>query len=140
MGDGQRVKSTKIHHSRRDPADKLKGEDMGKLLVAMYAWDGNSYPGNEYWYGALSASGDPAAGIILLLFLFLMITACCSTIGQLQNPMINPYLRDEKCIFIFKQKSERDDKSHSKIYEKPNLDENSSEEKPDTDEKKEKND
>ena len=69
----------KIHFSKRNPADKLRGRDAGKLLVACYAWDGNSYPGNEYWDGALTASGDPAA-------------ACCSTIAELQNPEINPYL------------------------------------------------
>lgn len=96
--DGGEIKSakgaaTKIYFSKRDPADPLPAEHQGtgelylsihnssdKLLVAQYAWDGNAWPGNEFWWPGRAqwdASGDPAA-------------ACCSTIGELQNPYINP--------------------------------------------------
>ncbi|KAI1083701.1 hypothetical protein F5B20DRAFT_528150 [Whalleya microplaca] len=67
----------KVKFTQRNPAAKLQGEDENQLLVLSYAWDGNAFPGNEYWEGSLSSSGDPAA-------------ACMSTIAELHNPFINP--------------------------------------------------
>ncbi|KAK8103621.1 uncharacterized protein PG998_010654 [Apiospora kogelbergensis] len=63
--------------SRRNPAEKLSPQKEDQLLVLSYAWDGNAFPGNEYWAGMLEASGDPAA-------------ACMSTISELHNPILNP--------------------------------------------------
>ncbi|ETO12165.1 hypothetical protein RFI_25212 [Reticulomyxa filosa] len=65
-----------VFFSKRDPAAPLEGDYSHCLNVAMYAWDGNSFPGNEYWLKMLSASGDPAA-------------ACCSTITFIHNPYVN---------------------------------------------------
>lgn len=45
--------------------------------MVSYAWDGNSLPGNEFWAGALSSSGDPAA-------------ASSTQVAELHNAHINP--------------------------------------------------
>jgi len=60
-----------IHKGFRDPSERLN--DPGKLLVANWAWDANSYIGNEYWCGNLGSSGDPAA-------------SCSSFIAYIANP------------------------------------------------------
>ncbi|KAF2482842.1 hypothetical protein BDY17DRAFT_325093 [Neohortaea acidophila] len=71
-------KDIKVIFSKRNPAEKLANDE--ELLVLSYAWDGNAFPGNEYWEGSLTASGDPAA-------------ACMSTIGELHNPVVNPFTK-----------------------------------------------
>ena len=64
-----------------------------KLIVAMYAWDGNAYPGNEFYDKAWDASGDPAA-------------ACCTAISILQSPEGNPSFINGKACKFYKRKDE----------------------------------
>ena len=65
-----------IHYSKNAPAQWTDAKRR-HLVVATYAWDSNAYPGNEYWLGMLSASGDPAA-------------MACSAVAELGNPLVNP--------------------------------------------------
>eukprot|EP00095_Tigriopus_kingsejongensis_P011476 maker-scaffold626_size122949-snap-gene-0.23 protein:Tk11476 transcript:maker-scaffold626_size122949-snap-gene-0.23-mRNA-1 annotation:"hypothetical protein EAI_16569" len=71
-----------IHISRRDPFETLANDPQAqsKVIVSSWAYDSNSYPGNEYWKGSLSSSGDPAA-------------ACATQVPELHNPLINPKMR-----------------------------------------------
>ncbi|XP_061384786.1 uncharacterized protein LOC116773412 isoform X2 [Danaus plexippus] len=71
-----------IQLENREPSSKLSGEHAGKLLVMTYPWDGNAHPGNEFWIGSLSGSGDPAA-------------ACSTQVSELHNAHINTTLRGD---------------------------------------------
>ena len=74
--NGEQLCGIRIHFSNRPPAAALTGNDVGKLLVAQYAWNGNSFPGNEYWGGWLATSNNTSA-------------ACCSMIALNHNPIYN---------------------------------------------------
>ncbi len=68
-----------INFTKNSPAAKLPVEHANQLLIACFAWDGNSFVGNEYWANGLSASGDPAA-------------ACSALLPELMNPFINEHV------------------------------------------------
>ncbi|KAI8848460.1 hypothetical protein BC829DRAFT_394066 [Chytridium lagenaria] len=52
--------------------------EVSEMLVASYAWDGNSYPGNDRVWGFCAA--------------------CCSLIGELMNPEVNPKIVENVSI------------------------------------------
>lgn len=76
-----------IFNKFRYVAEPLPENFENCLSIAAYAWDGNSYPGNEYWIGCLG-SFDPQA-----IF--------CSLLGQFQNPEINTKICDAERIKIY---------------------------------------
>jgi hypothetical protein len=99
----QKYPEMRVLFSRRSPGavikphtlnDKFSNDERDWVVVNQYAWDGNSYPGNEFWYGKdmWVASGDPAA-------------ACCSAITLTQNPDVNPRLRRTDCVYTFDKNS-----------------------------------
>lgn len=75
-----------IEHTHNPIAKSLGAGREAMLLVAMYAWNGNSYPGNRYWVGDTGRSnGDLAAAKI-------------STIPWIQNPDINERINGEYAV------------------------------------------
>jgi len=82
VGPQAETRVSNAHFAHKIPNDAA---DFKNVLFVNYAWDGLSYPGNEYYLGALSASGDPAA-------------ACCSSIVVSQNPQINSDFLDR--VFV----------------------------------------
>lgn len=74
VAHGGRIGHIRVHFSKDEPQMRLK--DPRQLLVVSYAWDGNALPGNEFWFGEKTSSGDPAA-------------ACCSQVAELHSVKIN---------------------------------------------------
>ncbi|KAG5681139.1 hypothetical protein PVAND_010599 [Polypedilum vanderplanki] len=77
----------KIFNEIRYVAKPLPVEFEHCLSIAGYAWDGNSYPGNEYWSGDFG-SFDPQA-------------IYCSLLGQFQNPEVNINMANADRIKIY---------------------------------------
>ena len=76
-----------IFNQSRYVAQLLPENFQSCLTVSAYAWDGNSYPGNEYWIDFFG-SFDPQAIL-------------CSLLGQFQNPDVNVQLSNAERIKIY---------------------------------------
>jgi hypothetical protein len=77
----------KIFNKFRYVAELLPKDFENYLSIAAYAWDGNSYPGNEYWCGKLSSFDSQAIFSSLL--------------GQFQNPEVNIGIADKERIKVY---------------------------------------
>mmetsp|Transcript_23931 Transcript_23931/g.32916 ORF Transcript_23931/g.32916 Transcript_23931/m.32916 type:complete len:111 (-) Transcript_23931:90-422(-) len=82
------LNAVEIHFSKRHPQSLLPSNKADSLLVVSYAWDSNSWPGNEFYSGSLDGSGDPAA-------------ASCSMIAELHNAEINCENMSGECAVVF---------------------------------------
>ena len=81
---GEYLEDGFVEFGPRNPCDRISKQEFlndskQEILVANWAYDSNSYIGNEYWDGNYSASGDPAA-------------ASCSFIAYYGCPELNQRL------------------------------------------------
>jgi hypothetical protein len=84
---GDQGSNLTIYNRFRYVAQTLPNEIKSSFNIAGYAWDGNSYPGNEYWKDSLSSFDSTAI--------------LCSNLGQFQNPEVNVELAEPERIKIY---------------------------------------
>ena len=90
IGKIEAINGKNLHNTNNDPSimDRPGNHKKGKLLVQDFAWDGNSFGGNEYWFKMYGASGDPAA-------------ACSAPIvARGFNETLNPELTNAKVHIV----------------------------------------
>jgi Domain of unknown function (DUF4804) len=84
---GEKVRELTIFSEFRYVAQCLPERLQSCVVVAGYAWDGNSYPGNEYWKDALCSFDSQSI--------------LCSNLGQFQNPEVNVKLAEPERIKVY---------------------------------------